>query len=41
MLELGANVNMGQLSFWGGLNFIDGGAIDSVWGGQLGLRYTW
>lgn len=41
MVELGANVNMGQLSFWGGLNFIDGGAIDGVWGGQAGLRYTW
>ena len=41
MVELGAHVNMGQLSFWGGLNFIDGGAIDGVWGGQAGLRYTW
>ena len=41
MLELGADVNMGALHVYGGLNWTDGGAIDSVWGGQVGVRYTW
>jgi hypothetical protein len=41
MVEFGANVKMGQLDFFGGLNWTDGGAFDSVIGGQVGLRYTW
>ena len=41
-LELGVNAKIGQrVDVWGGLNYIDGGAIDGVWGGQLGVRYTW
>ncbi|UHQ20027.1 hypothetical protein LVB87_02380 [Lysobacter sp. KIS68-7] len=41
LLELGADVNMGRMHLYGGLNWMDGGAVDSVIGGQVGLRYTW
>ncbi|BCT91873.1 hypothetical protein LYSHEL_08970 [Lysobacter helvus] len=41
MLEVGANVKMGNLDIFGGLNWTDGGAFDSILGGQVGLRYTW
>ena len=41
-LELGVNAKIGQrVDVWGGLNYMDGGAIDGVWGGQLGVRFTW
>jgi outer membrane autotransporter protein len=41
-LEFGVNAKIGQrVDVWGGLNYLDGGAIDGVWGGQLGIRYTW
>ena len=42
LLEVGVNAKVNQrVDFWGGLNYMDGGAIDGVWGGQVGLRYTW
>lgn len=41
-LEVGVNAKIGQrVDVWGGLNYMDGGAIDGVWGGQVGVRYTW
>jgi outer membrane autotransporter protein len=40
LLELGATVRQGNWSLYGGLNWQDGGAIDSLFGGQLGARYT-
>jgi outer membrane autotransporter protein len=40
LLELGATARHGNWAFYGGLNWMDGGAIDSLWGGQLGARYT-
>ncbi|MUV13703.1 hypothetical protein [Noviluteimonas gilva] len=41
-LEFGVNAKIGErVDVWGGLNYLDGGAIDGVWGGQLGIRYTW
>jgi len=41
MIELGVDANIGRLNVFGGLNWTDGGAIDSFLGGQVGLRYTW
>ena len=41
MLELGVNARVGGVDVWGGLNWTDGGALDSVLGGQVGVRYTW
>ena len=40
LLELGFNAQTGNLAVFGGLNFQDGGAINSAFGGQLGIRYT-
>ncbi len=41
-VEFGVNAKIGQrVDVWGGLNYMDGGAIDGVWGGQVGVRYTW
>jgi outer membrane autotransporter protein len=41
LVEAGVGVQFGGLSVTGGLNWTDGGAIDSSTGGQLVLRYTW
>jgi outer membrane autotransporter protein len=41
MLELGLGARRGNFSVSGGLNWTDGGAVDSSTGGQLVLRYTW
>jgi len=41
LAETGVNVQLGQLAVFGGLNWQDGGAMKSFFGGQVGLRYTW
>jgi hypothetical protein len=41
MLELGLGARKGGLSLSGGLNWTDGGAQQSVTGGQLVVRYGW
>jgi outer membrane autotransporter protein len=41
LVEAGLNVQSGNLSVFGGLNWQDGGALDSVVGGQVGVRYSW
>ena len=41
LVEGGLNVRTGNLSFSGGVNWQDGGALESVVGGQLGVRYSW
>jgi outer membrane autotransporter protein len=40
MVELGFNARKQNLAFYGGLTWQDGGAIDSSFGGHLGVRYT-
>jgi outer membrane autotransporter protein len=40
LLELGFNARSGNVAVYGGLDFQDGGAIDSFFGGHLGIRYT-
>ena len=40
LLELGATARHGNWAIYGGLNWQDGGAVDSLFGGQLGVRYT-
>lgn len=40
LVELGFSAKTGNLSVYGGLNWQDGGALQSFVGGQLGLRYT-
>jgi outer membrane autotransporter protein len=40
LLELGLTAQTGNLSIYGGINWEDGGALKSVFGGQLGARYT-
>ena len=40
LLELGFTARHQNLSIYGGLNWQDGGAINSFFGGQLGVRYT-
>jgi hypothetical protein len=40
MLELGFNARSGNLAFYGGLTWQDGGAMESFIGGHLGVRYT-
>jgi len=40
LAETGLNVQFGKLSVFGGLNWQDGGALKSFFGGQVGLRYT-
>ncbi|HJW45635.1 MAG TPA: hypothetical protein VJ484_04015, partial [Lysobacter sp.] len=41
MAELGLGATNGKLSVTGGANWIDGGSLESVMGGQLVLRYSW
>ena len=41
LLELGVGLQTGGWSFTGGLNWTDGGAVDSNVGGQIVARYTW
>jgi outer membrane autotransporter protein len=41
LIEGGVNVQTGKLSIYGGLNWQDGGALQSFGGGQLGVRYNW
>ena len=40
LLELGFTARHENLSIYGGLNWQDGGALNSFVGGQLGVRYT-
>jgi len=40
LAETGLNVQFGKLAVFGGLNWQDGGALKSFFGGQVGLRYT-
>ena len=41
MVELGLGMRKGKLSITGGVNWIDGGAVQSFMGGQLSMRYSW
>ena len=41
MVELGLGAQKGGFSVTGGVNWTDGGALQSFKGGQLELRYTW
>ncbi|HEY2346112.1 MAG TPA: autotransporter outer membrane beta-barrel domain-containing protein [Xanthomonadaceae bacterium] len=41
LAEGGLAMRAGKLSVFGGVNWQDGGALSSVAGGQLGLRYSW
>ena len=41
LLEAGLGVQFHGFSVTGGVNWADGGALDSATGGQLVLRYTW
>jgi outer membrane autotransporter protein len=41
LLEVGATGRFGGFGISGGLNWRDGGAFDSVVGGQVSLRYDW
>jgi outer membrane autotransporter protein len=41
MVELGIGMQKGGLSITGGLDWTDGGALQSFTGGQLSLRYSW
>jgi outer membrane autotransporter protein len=41
LLEGGATVKYGNMLFSGGLNWKDGGAYESVFGGQVSDRFTW
>jgi hypothetical protein len=41
MVELGLGAQKGALSITGGVNWTDGGALQSFTGGQLELRYAW
>jgi len=41
MVELGLGARKDQLSITGGVNWIDGGALESVAGGQMVVRYDW
>jgi outer membrane autotransporter protein len=41
LVTAGVNVTMHKLSFYGGANWLDGGAMKSFLGGQVGLRYSW
>jgi OOP family OmpA-OmpF porin len=40
LLEAGATGQMGQWTVFGGLNYQDGGAVNGVFGGQIGVRYA-
>ena len=41
MVEMGIGMHRDRLSVTGGVNWTDGGALDSVKGAQLTLRYNW
>lgn len=41
MVELGLGARKGKLSISGGASWLDGGAVDSVTGAQLTVRYSW
>jgi outer membrane autotransporter protein len=41
MVELGIGVQKGGFSISGGVNWTDGGVLESFTGGQLSLRYSW
>jgi outer membrane autotransporter protein len=41
LVELGVGAQKGGFSATAGVNWTDGGALDSFVGGQLSLRYTW
>jgi outer membrane autotransporter protein len=41
LVDAGVNVKVRNLSFYGGVNWLDGGAMKSFLGGQVGLRYSW
>lgn len=41
MVELGLGAQKGGLSITGGLNWIDGGAMQGIGGGQVNVRYSW
>lgn len=41
MVELGLTAQRNGLSVSGGLNWADGGSLQSVYGGQLAVRYGW
>jgi outer membrane autotransporter protein len=41
LVEAGATAHYGNLVFSGGVNWKDGGAYDSLFGGQVSVRFTW
>jgi outer membrane autotransporter protein len=41
LVEGGLTFETGNLSVFGGVSWQDGGALDSVVGGQVGVRYSW
>ena len=41
LFEGGATVNYGNMLISGGLNWKDGGAYESMFGGQVSVRFTW
>ncbi|WP_216844806.1 autotransporter outer membrane beta-barrel domain-containing protein, partial [Rhodanobacter sp. L36] len=41
LVDAGVNVKVRNLTFYGGANWLDGGAMNSFLGGQVGLRYSW
>ena len=41
LVEAGVNAQVGLLSFFAGVNWQDGGALQNFLGGQIGIRYSW
>lgn len=41
LVEGGVAMHSGKLSVFGGVNWQNGGALSSLFGGQLGVRYSW
>ena len=41
LVELGMGARKDKLSVTGGVNWSDGGALNSVFGGQVVVRYNW
>lgn len=41
LVEGGVNVTIHKVALYGGVNWLDGGAQKSFFGGQVGVRYTW
>ena len=41
MVELGVGMRTGQWSLTGGVNWMDGGALEGIGGGQITMRYNW